>query len=203
MLLVHFVTDLASLLTDHKMSGRRIRAKYRHFKAMCEQTSGNSPTDSSSWIHNIPLFYRTSFWNSPLMHCSTFATTFVTLFCLLHGMVGATSLSSFFSHLDRQSIFLLFFEHYRASVFLLPIPVSLDSERLYQLRPNFWPYMIWSGSSLNLCPSPPGPHVSFGGFSFKRLNFVNPLQEFDTCLLEPTFQLSSIISLVTHPDQFE
>ena len=36
---VHFVTDLASLLTNHKMSGRPIRAKYKHFKTICEQTS--------------------------------------------------------------------------------------------------------------------------------------------------------------------
>ena len=42
------MTDLASLLTDHKMSGRPIRAKYKHFKTICEQTSDNSPTDSSS-----------------------------------------------------------------------------------------------------------------------------------------------------------
>ena len=45
---VHFVTDLASLFTDHKMSGRPIRSKYTHFKTICEQTSDNSPTDSSS-----------------------------------------------------------------------------------------------------------------------------------------------------------
>ena len=45
---VHFVTDLASLLTDHKMSGRPIRAKYKHLKTICEQISDNSPPDSSS-----------------------------------------------------------------------------------------------------------------------------------------------------------
>ena len=28
-------------------------------------------------------------------------------------------------------------------------------------RPYFWPHMIWSGSRLNLCQSPPGPHISF------------------------------------------
>ena len=43
--LVHFVIDLASLFTDHKMSGRPIRAKYKHFRTICEQTSDNSPTD--------------------------------------------------------------------------------------------------------------------------------------------------------------
>ena len=45
---VQFVTDRASLFTDHKMSGLPIWAKYKHFKTICEQTSHNSPTDSSS-----------------------------------------------------------------------------------------------------------------------------------------------------------
>ena len=40
-------------------------------------------------------------------------------------------------------------------------------------RPNFWPYIILSGSRLNLCQSHTGPHVSFGeggGFSSKSVN---------------------------------
>ena len=45
---VHFVTALASLLTDHRMSGLTIRAKYKHFNTICEQTFDNSPSDSSS-----------------------------------------------------------------------------------------------------------------------------------------------------------
>ena len=39
---------LGSLLTDHRMSGLPIRAKYKHFRTVCEQTSEKSPTDSSS-----------------------------------------------------------------------------------------------------------------------------------------------------------
>ena len=39
----HFVTDLASLLTDHRKSGRPILAKYKHFKTTCEQKCDNSP----------------------------------------------------------------------------------------------------------------------------------------------------------------
>ena len=31
-------------------------------------------------------------------------------------------------------------------------------------RPYFWPYMIWSGSRLNLFPSRRGPHISFWRF---------------------------------------
>ena len=46
--LSHFVTDLASLLTDHRMSG----AKNKHCKTICEQTSDNSLTDSSSSFLN-------------------------------------------------------------------------------------------------------------------------------------------------------
>ena len=32
--LVHFVMDRASLFTDHKISGRPIRAKYKHYKTI-------------------------------------------------------------------------------------------------------------------------------------------------------------------------
>ena len=49
---VHFVTDLSSLLTDHRMSRRPISAKYKHFKTICERTSHSSPSDSSSsWLN--------------------------------------------------------------------------------------------------------------------------------------------------------
>ena len=34
-------------------------------------------------------------------------------------------------------------------------------------RPNFWTYMIWSGSRLNLCQSPSGPQKSFGRSFFQ------------------------------------
>ena len=30
------------------MSGRTIRARFKHFKTICEQTSDNSPTESDS-----------------------------------------------------------------------------------------------------------------------------------------------------------
>ena len=46
--LSYFVTALASLLTDHNKAGLPIRAKYKHFKSICEHTCDNSPTDSSS-----------------------------------------------------------------------------------------------------------------------------------------------------------
>ena len=41
------LTDLASLFTDDKIPGRPIRAEYRDFKTIREQTSDSSPTDSS------------------------------------------------------------------------------------------------------------------------------------------------------------
>ena len=43
--LVHFVMDRASLLTDHRISGRPILAKYKHFRTIREHTCDNSPTD--------------------------------------------------------------------------------------------------------------------------------------------------------------
>ena len=45
---VHFVTARASLFTDHEISGLPIRAKYKHFRTICDQTVDNSPTDSCS-----------------------------------------------------------------------------------------------------------------------------------------------------------
>ena len=45
---VDLVIDRASLFTDQKMSGQPIRAKYKHFKTICEHTFDNSPTYSSS-----------------------------------------------------------------------------------------------------------------------------------------------------------
>ena len=33
--------------------------------------------------------------------------------------------------------------------------------------PYVWPYVIWSGSCLNLCQSPPEPHLSFRKFFFQ------------------------------------
>ena len=45
---VDFVAERASLFTDNEMSGQPIRAKYMHVDTICEQTSDNSPNDSSS-----------------------------------------------------------------------------------------------------------------------------------------------------------
>ena len=66
------------------------------------------------------------------------AFAFAMLGCLLHGIAGATSLSNFLHfwefldilcHPDRWSKSLTTFEQCRASVFLLPILVFLDSDR--------------------------------------------------------------------------
>ena len=43
--LVHFVMDRASLFTDHRISGRPIRAKFQHFRTIWLHTCDNSPTD--------------------------------------------------------------------------------------------------------------------------------------------------------------
>ena len=41
-------SDRASLLTDQRMPSLPIRARCKHFRTICKQTSGNSPTDSNS-----------------------------------------------------------------------------------------------------------------------------------------------------------
>ena len=43
--LVHFVMERASLFTDHNISGRPIRAKYKHCRTIWEHVFDNSPTD--------------------------------------------------------------------------------------------------------------------------------------------------------------
>ena len=52
------MTDLANLFTDHKMSSRPIRAKYKHVKTICEQTSDNSPTDSKSSFFELMVVQK-------------------------------------------------------------------------------------------------------------------------------------------------
>ena len=61
--LVHFVMDRASLFTDQRISRLPIRARYKHFRTIWEQTFDNSPTDfvSSSlklWssMHGVDTF---------------------------------------------------------------------------------------------------------------------------------------------------
>ena len=46
--LVHFVMDRASLFTDHRISGRPFRAKYKHFRRIWEHTFDKSPADFNS-----------------------------------------------------------------------------------------------------------------------------------------------------------
>ena len=67
-----FKTDLTSFFTDHQISGRPIRAKYKHFETMCGQTSDNSPTDSSSSCLK---------WLSSKQGCETLQSCFP-FFCL-------------------------------------------------------------------------------------------------------------------------
>ena len=42
------IMDRASLFTDHKISGRPILAKYKHFRTIWEHVCDNSPTDFNS-----------------------------------------------------------------------------------------------------------------------------------------------------------
>ena len=60
--LVHFVIDLASLFTDHRISGLPIRAKYQHLRTIWEHTCDNSPTNFNSsslkWLVVIDAWSR-------------------------------------------------------------------------------------------------------------------------------------------------
>ena len=52
------------------------------------------------------------------------------------------------------------------SFFFCPFLFFSMLRGLTNFRPNFRPYMIWSGSRLNLCQFPPGPHTSLLEVSF-------------------------------------
>ena len=79
-----FKTDLTSFFTDHQISGRPIRAKYKHFETMCGQTSDNSPTDSSSSCLK---------WLSSKQGCETLQSCFLFFVCQF-----AVSFNAFFEH---------------------------------------------------------------------------------------------------------
>ena len=65
--LVHLVTARAHLFTDHRMSGLPMRAKYRHFKTICERTFDNSPTDPNSSSLNELMVIKAWSCNCPQM----------------------------------------------------------------------------------------------------------------------------------------
>ena len=50
--LLHFVTDLATRLTVHKMSDLEMRARYKHVKTISAHTFDNSPTVPTSSVLN-------------------------------------------------------------------------------------------------------------------------------------------------------
>ena len=68
-----FVIARASLLTDHRISGLPIRAKYRHVKTMCGHTSDNFPTAFSSFGLSLVHF------------CFSFILAFLDILLLISG----------------------------------------------------------------------------------------------------------------------
>ena len=87
--------------------------------------------------------------------------------------------------LDQSNKFLSVLEQCRASVSLCAFLFLSILSGFTNFRPNFWPHMMWSGSCLSLCQSPPGPQIPFWRFfSESRVNFANPLQESGKCLLD-------------------
>ena len=89
-------------------------------------------------------------------------------------------------HQDQQSKFLSVVEHCRVLASRFSILVFSILSGFTNFGPYFWPYVIWSGSRLNLCQSLRTTHP-LGGFSFHRVNFMKPFHESDKLLFEPTF----------------
>ena len=72
--------------------------------------------------------------------------------------------------------------------------------------PYFWPYMIWSGSRLNFCQSPPGPHISLGMFFFQSSEFGESISkiwqasvQIDIPIVIDTFLLHDVQISVSRP----
>ena len=109
----------------------------------------------------------------------------------LHGMAGAMG-SFFFSSVFFENFwifsviwvkFCFSFAHSCFSRLWMALPIFVHSSGHIKIR---------SGSRLNVCQSLPDQTYPLGSFFFKRVNFVNSLQESDKCLLDRTFQLSPI-----------
>ena len=116
-----------------------------------------------SWDFTIQLYIVLAFSSDALFG---FATTFVMLF-LSFARHGWSHRSFQFSPRILENFWILFviwidktntpsfFEHCRALVFLLPIPVFLDSERLYQFSSKLLAIhnlVWWSFESLSISP---------------------------------------------------
>ena len=156
-------------------------------------------------FHRQPNIVLNSF--SWPFFCSAYVLTMLEC-CLsrLQGMAGAIGLSNFL----LAFFFFFQFEYwYRLNLSVVKLRFLFCPFLLFSIlsgftifRPNFWPYIIWSGSRLNLCQSLTGPHV--GRFSFNRVNFVTPLQESDkgTCTNRHSNNRQSSF-LAWRPDQYE
>ena len=71
-------------------------------------------------------------------------------------------LLSILCRLDQKNKFLSVFAYcVKFWLFFCPLLFFSILSKFTNVCPNFWPYMIWSGSRLNLCQSLPRQHVSF------------------------------------------
>ena len=176
---------------------------------ICKETSKRNPLPAmwSSWILVLEdsTLCLVDSWDSAIQPYTVleffsdamfgFAVTFVMLLgSILHGMAAAMELSSFLL-VFFENFFVLFvirIDKVKSSqsssnvelwFFLCPFLFFSILTCFTNVRRNFWPYVIWSGSRLNLCQSPPGPYIyiffPFGDFSFSKVNLVNHFQETD------------------------
>ena len=138
-----------------------------------------------SWIHGIPLYNHTWCWTLYHYQISALHSLARCLSVFFTRHRGSHRSFHFFSSHFGEHLNILFVvwingvnssaevEHYRALASRFPFLYFSVLSGFTYFRPSFWPYMIWSGSRLNFCQSL--PMCPFGGFSFSRLNFVNPL----------------------------
>ena len=87
---LRWVTDRASLLTDHRMSGLPILARYNHFQTICEHTCDSSPIDSSSSFLKLWSFKQgpETFYKLLCLFVRQFAMSFHAFLSMSFHVVG-------------------------------------------------------------------------------------------------------------------
>ena len=146
-----------------------------------------------SWTHAPPRCMHVRFWN--LVGLTTLqglaasieTSNFMLAFFFFHGFFELTTFQVNEINTSRSPSIVEFC--LLVCTFLFFILLSGFSH----FCPDFGPQILRSGSRLNFCQSPPGPHIyPFGSFSFNRVKLVNPVQQSDKPLFASTFKSSSI-----------
>ena len=143
------------------------------------------------WIHHSSHQFPEAWSASLFLSCKTLPPplelpTFSSRFCIVFFIFSIFQIDGMNASQPSSII----------ELWLLVCRVLLFSllSGLSNFAPNFRPHILRSGSCLNFCQSPlPNHSYLLGGFSFNKVNFVNPFQESDKLRFVSTFQQSLIL----------